>query len=85
MLKKFLGAAIAVGLLAVLVTPFAHEIYYRYDVWRHLDGVGDDSGRAAFREWNGDARGFEQQMRDRCVQLYGAGAAACERYRAVAD
>lgn len=85
MLRKFLGFAIAIGLIAVLAMPFGREIYYRYEVWRHLDQVGDTSPRAAFGEWQGGAREFEQQLRSRCLQTYGQGAPECDRFSAGAN
>ncbi|MBV8889121.1 MAG: hypothetical protein JO305_05575 [Alphaproteobacteria bacterium] len=85
MLKKFLGAAIALGLVALLAVPFGREIYYRYEVWHRLGDVGDSDHRAAFQEWNGSARGFERQLRDQCLQVYGTGAPQCERYRDVSN
>jgi hypothetical protein len=82
MLKRFLGFAIAVGVIVVLAMPFGREIYYRYEVWRHLDQVGDAGYRAAFGDWKGGAREFQQQLRARCLQTYGAGAPECDRYEA---
>jgi hypothetical protein len=81
MFRKFLGLAIAVAFVAVLVLPFGREIYYRYQVWRNLDQVGDLDHRAAFGEWQGGAREFEQQLRARCLQTYGAGSPECDRYQ----
>jgi len=82
MLSKFLVALAGVVLLVVLAMPFGREIYYRFEVWRQLDGPGD---RAAFEAWHGSAREFQQQLRDRCLHVYGAGAQPCERYRTVSN
>jgi len=85
MLRRLLGFVIAIGVIAVLAMPFGREIYYRYEVWRHLDQVGDASHRAAFEQWQGGARQFERQLRAQCIQTYGTGAPECDRYQAAGD
>ena len=85
MAGRIFGAGIALALVTVLALPFGREIYYRYEVWRHLDRVADASHRAAFDEWNGSAREFERRLAERCHQLYGARSPACERYRGLED
>jgi|HubBroStandDraft_6_1064221.scaffolds.fasta_scaffold245414_3 hypothetical protein len=85
MLRKLLGVAIAIAVIGVLAMPFGREVYYRYEVWRHLDGVGDQGRRAAFGEWQGGAREFQAQLRAQCVQTYGTGAPECARFRTSGD
>lgn len=78
---KILGIAVIVAIGAIFALPFAREAYHRYQVSQRLDGVMDDTDRAAFSQWNGDAASFGRSLYERCVRAQGPGAASCERYR----
>ncbi len=80
---RVLGTCIALVLFVLLAYPFGRDAYHRYEVSRRLDAVMNDSDRAAFRNWNGDAASFSRALYDRCVREQQSGRAAtnCDSYR----
>jgi hypothetical protein len=80
-MTRYLGIAVALLVLLSAAYPFGREAYQRYRISRQLDSVMDERDRAAFAQWNGDARSFGKSLFDRCERAQGQGAAACERYR----
>lgn len=80
-MTRYLGIAAALLLLLLAAYPFGREAYQRYEIARRLDSVMDERDRAAFAQWNGDARSFGKSLFDRCERVQGQGATACERYR----
>jgi hypothetical protein len=81
MLTKALGIALGFAILIMFAAPFVRDAYHRYEVSRRLDTVMDDSDRAAFAHWNGDAASFGRALFERCEREQGVGAPACNRYR----
>jgi hypothetical protein len=80
-MTRVLGIALVVAIGIMFALPFAREAYHRYEISRRLDSVMDDTDRAAFSQWNGDAASFGRSLYERCVRAQGQSAAACERYR----
>ena len=51
-----------------------------------VDQRGADARqRAAWDQWDGSARAFQQQLADQCRQVYGANSTNCDRYRSVSN
>jgi hypothetical protein len=80
-MTRVLSIAVIVAIGIMFALPFAREAYHRYQVSQRLDSVMDDSDRAAFSQWNGDAASFGRSLYERCLRQQGQGAAGCERYR----
>jgi hypothetical protein len=84
-MTRFLGTCIALALIIVLASPFAHDAYHRYQVAKKLDPLMDDSDRAAFRAWSGDAASFGRSLLERCELSYGPDSPSCAPYRSAIE
>ena len=82
-MTRVLSIAVIVAIGIMFALPFAREAYHRYQISQRLDSVMDDTDRAAFSQWNGDAASFGRTLYERCVRQQGQsqGAGGCDRYR----
>jgi hypothetical protein len=80
-MTRVLSIAVLVAIGIMFALPFAREAYHRYQISQRLDSVMDDTDRAAFAQWNGDAASFGRSLFERCVRQQGQGSATCDRYR----
>jgi hypothetical protein len=71
----------ALGLLAVMAFPFAHDAYTRHRVMSKLNPILSDQDRTAFQGWQGDAVSFARSLYARCELDHGRGATACSPYQ----
>ena len=84
-MAKTLGIIIAVLVLIVVAYPFVRDAYERHLVRERLISVMTPQERAAFDNWQGDAKSFAQRLYNTCELNQGKGAVPCERYRYAYD
>ena len=78
---KIIGVILAAIVIVLFASPFLNDAYQHYLVSRRLDAVMDERERAEFRNWQGDAKSFAQNLYNRCQQTQGQGAVPCDRYK----
>jgi hypothetical protein len=79
-MKKFVSMIAAGILLCILVSPFVHDAYSRYEILRRFGPLLTEHDRVALNYWKGDMASFVSFIRARCKQTVGLNAEACEAY-----
>jgi len=81
MLRRMLPWGAGVGLAVLLVSPFALDLYHRYEFQKELSQLSDPTAREAVKERYGSLAAFGDDLTRHCERIYGRNDPNCERYR----
>ena len=81
MLRRMLPWAIGVFVIGLLLTPFARDLYHRYEFNKELAQLTDPEAREAVKERYGSLAAYGDNLARRCEQIFGGKDPSCVRYR----
>jgi hypothetical protein len=81
MLRRGLPWLVGLVLLALLVSPFARDLYHQYRLNQELAALSDPAARQALLQRYGSMSAVGREVARRCEEIYGRGDPSCERYR----
>jgi hypothetical protein len=81
MLRRVWPWLLGVALLALLVSPFARELYHQYRLNRELAELADPTARQALVQRYGSMTAVGRELARHCEEIYGRDDPNCERYR----
>jgi len=81
MMRRMLPWMLGAALIALLLTPFARDLYHRYRFNRELAQVSDPVSREALRQRYGSLTAVGDDLARHCEQIYGSRNSDCQRYR----
>jgi hypothetical protein len=81
MLRRVLPWLVGIAVVVGFATPFAKDLYDRYQLQRELTQLSDPAALATLKQRYGSLAAVGEELSRRCAAIYGPGEPTCQRYR----